>query len=95
MGSAARPGEHGGGLERTGWGKWPGCLALGVNDAAKVFDRSCTVRGESAYCLPLSERRCLEASLRTRRAASRNGLEDGRIAQFLPISLSSEQYLAG
>lgn len=95
MGSAARPGEHGGGLERTGWGQWSGCLALGVNDAGKVFDRSCTARGESAYCLPLSEWHFLEASLRTRRTASRNGLEDGTIAQFLPFSLSSEQYLAG
>ena len=39
MGSAARPGEHGGGLERTGWGQWPACLALGVNDAVKVSGR--------------------------------------------------------
>ena len=80
MGSAVRPGEHGDGRERTGWGQWPACLALGVNDAVKVSGRSCTVPGESAYCLPFSKKRCLEASLRTRRTAFRNSLEDGSIA---------------
>ena len=76
MGSAARPGEHGGGRERTGWGQWPGCLGRRMNCAAKIFDQSCMVSSESTYWLPLSERRSHDASFRPRRTASRNGLED-------------------
>jgi hypothetical protein len=44
MGSAARPGEHGGGRERAGRGQWPACLALDVNDAVKAST-------DRAWCL--------------------------------------------